>query len=125
MDVHSADREAPSDTLQIALEALVADTLGGLLRLPSRKGMRRCGNRGHAMARRHCRYPSPQPPQFRPRLVEGCADPGSNLDLRAQKFRADLAAEQCLAFGQHAIGRVADHIARRPIDEEIFLLDAE
>ena len=125
MDVHPADREAPPDALQIALEALVADALGGLLRLPSRKRMGRRGNRGHAMARRHRRDPAPQPPQLGPRLVESRADPGPDLDLRAQKFGADLGAKQRLEFGQHAIGRVADDIARRPIDEEIFLLDAE
>ncbi len=125
MDVHPADREAPPDALQIALEALVADTLGGLLRLPSRKRMRRRGDRGHAVARRHRGDPAPQPPQLGPRLFETCTDPGPDLDLRAQKFRADLGAQQRLEFGQHAIGRVADDIARRPIDEEILLLDAE
>jgi hypothetical protein len=50
MDVHPANREAPPDALQIALQALVAHALSGLLRLPSRKRMRRRGNRGHAMA---------------------------------------------------------------------------
>src|SRR5580693_4781451 len=125
MDMHPANREAPSNALQIALEALVADTVGGLLRLPSRKRMRRCGDWGQAVARRHRRDPAPQPPQLGARFVEICADPCPDLNLRAQKFRADLRAQQRLELGQHPIGRVADDIARRPIDEEIFLLDAE
>src|SRR5260370_3654320 len=125
MDVHSADREARADALQIALEALVADTLGGLLLLPSRKWMGRHGNRGHAMARRHRRDPDPQPPQLGSRFVETCADPGPDLDLRAQKFRAHLGAQQRLELGQHAIGRVAHDVPRRPIDEDTFLLESE
>src|SRR5437868_8594923 len=123
MDVHPADREAPPNPLQIALEALVADALGGLLRLPPRERMRRRGSRGHAVARRHRRDPAPQPPQLGLGLFETRTDTGPNLDLRAQKLRADLCAEQCLAFGQHAVGRVADDIARCPIDEEVLLLD--
>src|SRR5207248_6401386 len=58
-------------------------------------------------------------------LFETRTDAGPNLDLRAQKLRSDLCAEQCLAFGQHAVGRVADDIARCPIDEEVLLLDPE
>src|SRR5260370_25464187 len=77
------------------------------------------------MAPRHRRAPVPQPPQLGPRFVETCADPSPDLDLRAQKFGAHLGAQQPLELGQHAIGRVADDVARRPIDEEIFLLDAE
>jgi hypothetical protein len=76
------------------------------------------------VARRHCPYPAPQPPQLVPRLVETRTDPGPDFSLRAQKFRADLGAQQRLEFGRHPIGRVTDHIARCPIDEEILLLDA-
>jgi len=125
MDVHPTDREAPPHTLQIALEALIADALGSLLRLPSRKRMRRRGNRGHPMARCDRRDRSTQSPKVGPRLVEGHADAGPDLDLRAQKLGAHLGAKQGLAFGQHAIGRIADDVARRLVDEEVFLLDPE
>jgi hypothetical protein len=49
----------------------------------------------------------------------------SHLDLRAQKFRTDLPRQQRLAIGQHLGRRILDDIARRPIDQEIFLLDAK
>jgi hypothetical protein len=97
MDVHPADREAPRDTPQIALEAPVADALGCFLRLPSREPMRRRANRGHATACRDRRDRPTQSPKVSPRLVEAHADAGPDLDLRAQKFRADLGAEQRLA----------------------------
>src|SRR3984893_10149270 len=125
MHVHTTDREPPSDALQIALEALVADALGSLLRLPSRKRMRRRGNRGHAMACRDRRDRPTQSPKVRPRVFETCTNLGPDLDLRAQKFRTDLGAQQRLAFGQHPVGRIADDVARRLVDEEILLLDAE
>jgi hypothetical protein len=49
----------------------------------------------------------------------------SHLDLRAQKFRTDLPRQQRLAIGQHRRRRVVDDIARRPVDKEIFFLDAK
>ena len=125
MDMHPADRETPADALQIALQALVADALGRLLRLPAGEGMRRRGDRGDAVSRRDRCDRAAQPPQIGPRLVEARADPRPDLDLRAQELGAHLRAEQRLAFGQHAVGRVADDVARRPVDEKIFLLDAE
>ena len=125
MDMHPADREAPADTLQIAFEALVADALGRLLRLPAREGMGRRGDRRDARGRcDRCDRPA-QPPQIGPRLVEARANPRPDLDLRAQKFGAHLRAEPRLAFGQHAVGRIADDVARRPVDEKILLLDAQ
>ena len=66
------------------------------------------------------------PPRSRRSSARACSRvPGPDLDLRAQKFGADLGAQQRLEFGQHAIGRVADDVARGPIDDEILLLDAE
>jgi hypothetical protein len=66
------------------------------------------------------------PPRSRRSSARACSRvPGPDLDLRAQKFGAHLGPQQCLEFGQHAVGWVAHNIARRPIDEEILLLDAE
>src|SRR6516165_4751786 len=81
--------------------------------------------RRHTVTRRHRGHRRAQPPQLGARVLQVRADPRLDLDLRAQKFRAHLPREQCLAFRQHCLRRVADDIARRAIDEEIFLLDAE
>ena len=56
------------------------------------------------------------------------ADAGADLDLRAQEFRADLAAvveQGLLAFGEERWGRLLREVAAVLVDEEIFLLDAE
>jgi hypothetical protein len=90
MDVQPADREAPPDALQIVLETRVAAAFGGLLGVPTGEGMRCRGNRCHAVTRRDRSYRPTQPPKISARLVEIGAHPRSDLDLRTQKFRADL-----------------------------------
>jgi hypothetical protein len=59
------------------------------------------------------------------RLGEARAHAGPDLDLRAQEFGADLARQQRLAIGQHRRRRIVDDIARRPVDKEVLLFDAE
>src|SRR5689334_3131193 len=105
MDMQSANREAPPDALQIAFQALVADPLGRLLRLPARERMGRCGDWRHAVSRRHGSNRTAQPPQIVSSLVEAHANPRADLDLRTQKLGTDLCPEQRLVFAQHAVGR--------------------
>jgi len=59
--------------------------------------------RGHRLA---------QPAQIGTGLVEARANPGPDLDLRAQKFRAHLPRKQRLALRQHPSGRIADDIVQ-------------
>ena len=59
------------------------------------------------------------------RFLHGFADAGADLDLRAQEFGADLAAQRLLAFGEQRGRRLLREVARVLVDEEIFLLDAE
>ena len=125
MDMQAADRQPPHDTLQVVAQVGVAAPLGGLLRVPAGKGMGRRGDRREAMARGDRDDSAAQPAEIRARLGEAGADPRADLDLRAQKLRADLPRQQRLAFGQHLGRRVAGDIARPAVDEEIFLLDAE
>jgi hypothetical protein len=49
----------------------------------------------------------------------------ADFDLRTQEFRADLARKQRLAVRQHFGWRIVDDVARRPVNQEIFLLDTE
>ena len=58
------------------------------------------------------------------RLGEAGAHAGADLDLRAQKFGANLAGQQGLAIGQHLGWRIVDDIACRAVDEKVLLLDA-
>ena len=125
MDVQTTDRQPPPDRLQIVAQARIAAALGGFLRIPAGKRVGRGGDRRHAVMRRHRSHRRAQPPQVRARLAEARADPCPDLDLRAQEFRAHLPREQRLAFSQHLGRRIADDIARRPVDEEIFFFDAE
>jgi len=125
MDVQAADRQPPPDPLQISVQTRIAVALGGLLRVPAGERMRPRGDRRQTAPRRHPGDRRTKPPQIGARLVEARANPGSDLDLRAQKFRAYLPPEQPLAFRQHLRRRIADDIARGAVDEEIFLLDAE
>src|SRR6516225_10391893 len=125
MDVQAADRQPPPNTLQIPMQARIAIVLGGLLRVPAGKGMRRRGYRRQTTLRRHPGDCGAQPPQFRVRLAKARTNPGADLDLRAQKLRAHLTGEQRLALLQHLAGRIADDIAGCAVDEKIFLFDAE
>src|SRR6516162_5290201 len=125
MDMQAADRQPPSDGLQISVQTRVAAALGGLLRVPAGKRMRRRGDRRQTAPRRHPGDRRAKPPQIGARLFEARTNPCPNFDLRAQKFRAYLPPEQPLAFRQHLRGRIADDIARGAVDEEILLLDAE
>ena len=77
------------------------------------------------VARRHRRDPAPQPPQLGPRFLESRTDPGPDSICERRNSGLTWAPSKCLEFGQHDVGRVAHDIARRPIDEEILLLDAE
>ena len=68
-----------------------------------------------------------QPDQLVARFLHGVADAGTDLDLRAQELRADLAAvieQGLLAFGEEGRGRLGE-VAAVLVDEEVFLLDAE
>src|SRR6516164_4834797 len=125
MDVQAADRQPPPNTLQIPMQARIAIVLGGLLRVPAGKGMRRRGYRRQTTLRRHPGDCGAQPPQFRAGLAEARANPGADLDLRAQKLGAHLTGEQRLALLQHLAGRIADNIAGCAVDEKILLFDPE
>ncbi len=126
MDVHAADREPPSDALQIVLAG------SGSARDPwssARPSGQRDASRRRSGPSRAAPPPRRSVPRNRrrsarasPRLAQTRV-PTSICDRR--NSRAHLRAEQCLAFGQHPGRRIADDVARRPIDEEIFLLDAE
>ena len=125
MDVQAADRQPPPNTLEIAVQARITIALGGLLRPPAGKGMRPRGDRRQTVTLGHRGNCRTQLPQIGAGLVEAGANPGSDLDLRAQKLWAHLSGEQRLALLQHLRRRIADDIARGAVDEEIFLLDAE
>jgi hypothetical protein len=53
------------------------------------------------------------------------AGPRADLDLRAQELGAHLLAELGLARGHQRSGRFGDQIARAPVNQVVFLLDAD
>src|SRR4029077_7015319 len=59
------------------------------------------------------------------RLLHRVANAGADLDLRAQEFGADLAAQGLLAFGEQFRRLLAREVAAVPVDEEVLLLDAD
>src|SRR6516162_6900092 len=98
MDMQAADRQSPPDTLQILMQTRVAITLGGLLRVPSRKGMSRRGDRRQTAPRCYCGNGRAEPPQIGAGLLKACTNPCPDLDLGTQKLRAHLPGEQGLAL---------------------------
>src|SRR6202008_4544889 len=78
--MHAADREAPTDALQVAREALVADALSRPLGPPSREGMSSGGDRRQIVSPRHRSYRTAQSAQVGPRFVEAGADPRPDLN---------------------------------------------
>src|SRR5262249_8499048 len=125
MDMQAADRQSPPDTLQILMQTRVPIAFGGLLRIPSRKGMCRRGDRRQTAPRRRPGNCPPQPSEIGAGLTEALTNPRSDLNLRAQKLWTYLPGEQGLALLQHFRRRIADDIARRAVDEKVFLLDTE
>src|ERR1700752_432766 len=87
--------------------------------------MRPRGDRRQTVTRRHPGDRRAQASQVGAGLVEAYANPCPDFDLRAQKLWADLPGERRLALLQHLGRRIADDVARRAVDEEILLLDAE
>ena len=87
--------------------------------------MGRGGYRRHAVAGRDRSDSPAEMAQVGARFGEAGAHAGADLDLRTQKFGADLARQQRLTIGQHFGWRIVDDIARRAVDEKILLLDAE
>ena len=105
MDMHAADQHPPRHPLQVAGEAVVAFALGMGLPPPFRERMARGGDGGEVVARRHLGDGAAQPAQIGAGLADGVADPGADLDLALQEFRADLAFER--------VGAVGDQLRRR------------
>src|SRR6516164_2967827 len=125
VDVQATNSQATTDPLQVLMQTGIAIPLGGLLRVPAGKGMRRCRYWRQALTRRHSGYSSAEPRQIAAGLVKACTNPCSDLDLGTQKLRAHLPGEQGLALLQHFGRRIPDDITRCAVDEKIFLLDAE
>src|SRR5271169_6686374 len=125
MDVQAADRQPPTNGLQIIVQTRIAAALGSFLRIRAGKWMRPGGDRRQTAPRRHPGDGRPQPSQIDAGLAEARTNPCSDLDLRSQKFRAYLPCEQYLALLQHFRRGIADDIARRAVDEKIFLLDSK
>src|SRR5262249_45485516 len=59
------------------------------------------------------------------RLLHRVAHAGADLDLRAQEFGADLAAQGLLAFGEQFRRLLVREVAAILVDEEVLLLDAD
>src|SRR5262249_32109650 len=59
------------------------------------------------------------------RLLHRVAHAGADLDLRAQEFGADLAAQGLLAFGEQFRRLLVREVAAVLVDEEVLLLDAD
>src|SRR6185437_9733630 len=59
------------------------------------------------------------------RLLHRVADTRADLDLRAQEFGADLAAQSLLALSEQFRRLLVRKVAAVLVDEEIFLLDAD
>ena len=125
MHMHAADHEPPRHVLEIAGEHVVALLVGMLLARPFGEGVGRGGDRGEPELSGDAADRAAQMDQLVARLLHGFADAGADLDLRAQEFGADLAAQRLLAFGEQRGRRLLREVARVLVDEEIFLLDAE
>src|ERR1700741_862598 len=87
--------------------------------------MRCGGDRCQTATRRNSGYGRTESPQISAGFIEACTNPCSDLDLGTQKLWAHLPGEQSLALLQHFGRGIADDIARRAINEKIFLLDTK
>ena len=125
MDVHAADDEAPHHLLQILSKDVVALFVGVLLARPLGERMGRGGDGSEAELAGDSAHGRAQADQIGARLLDRAADLGADFDLRAQEFRADLAWQRLLAFGEEGRRRFLREVARLLVDEEIFLLHAD
>ena len=125
VDMHAADQEPPRHVLEVAREHVVALLVGVLLARPFGKGMGRCGDGSETELVGDAADGAAQMNQLVARLLHGLAHAGADLDLRAQEFRADLAAQRLLAFGKEGRRGFLGEVAALFVDEEVFLLDAE
>ena len=125
MHMHAADHEPARHVLEIAREHVVALLVGVLLARPFGEGVGGGGDRGEPELSGDAADRAAQMDQLVARFLHGFADAGADLDLRAQEFGTDLAAQRLLAFGEQRGRRLLREVARVLVDEEIFLLDAE
>ena len=107
MDVHAADRHAPRQALVLGAEDAVALHVHRLLLAPVRPGVGRGGDHPHAeLARGLGDGAGAARAISAPRLADGGADAGADLDLALQELVGDPAAEALLAAG-HELRRLA------------------
>jgi len=125
MDMHAADHQAARDALEVLVEPAVAFALGMLLVLRPRRRMGRGGDRRHAELAGELGHGPAQFQKLGARRGGVLADPGLDLDLGAQEFRADPRAEPALAALQQFGRQGADQLPGLQIDEQVLLLDPQ
>jgi hypothetical protein len=128
MHMHAANYQPAGYLLQVLRENVIALLVGVLLASPFGEGMGGGGNGREAELIGYGADRRAQPHQLVARFLHGVADAGTDLDLRAQKLRADLAAiieQGLLTFGEEGRGRLLREVAAVLVDEEVFLLHAE
>ena len=124
MDVHPTDQHSLGDAGQITLKRVVAVAFRVGLLFPIGKRMAGGGNRGDAEPACMLRNDAAQALQIIPRFFDGAANPGADLDLAPEEFRADMVSELCPAGVEERIGRL-DQSARPGIDKKVLLLDSD
>ena len=95
-----------------------------MLVAPVREGVTRGGNGGQPVFAGDLRDGGAQMLQSVARLGDVAGDRGSDLDLAAQEFRADLILQPGLAVLHQRVRRLGQ-VAGFGIDEQIFLFDAK
>src|SRR5262245_8160191 len=122
--VHAADHEAPPDAGQVLGNRLIARPLRGLLRTPARKGMGRGGDRRQAVLGGKISHRATQACELRARLARSLMHAGAHLDLGFEELARDLGLQSLLGGLEQGLRHLAHEIARRLVDEEVFLFDA-
>src|SRR5262245_20274425 len=122
--VHAADYEAPPNAGKVLGNRLIARPLRELLRAPARKGMGRGGDRRQAVLGGEISHRATQACELRARLARSLMHAGAHLDLGFEELARDLALESLLGGLEQGLRHLAHEIARRPVDEEVFLFDA-
>ena len=124
MNVHAADEQPARHDLHVPGDRVVALLVGVHLDVPVGEGMRRGGDRRHAVTGGRLGNGAAETGERGARLGERAADRRADLDLATQEFAGDIVSQRRTALGHQPGGRIDDKVAAFAVDEEIFLLDA-